>query len=69
MNTSSTITKEQARELLIKYARSQQGILPIYDANIQIRDDVHGQFVISEYTFRYLLKVAYDLTDIKLTGL
>jgi hypothetical protein len=69
MNTTSTITKDYARELLQKYLINQRGIMPIYDANIMIRNEVDNTFVISEYTFRHLLKVAYDLTDIKLTGL
>jgi hypothetical protein len=63
---STQITKEEARELLIKYTRSQQGILPVYDANIQIKDETHCTIVMKEYTFRYLLKIAYDLTDYKL---
>jgi hypothetical protein len=69
MNTTTKITKEYARELLQKYINQQRGFLPIYDANIMIRSEVDNTFVITEYTFRYLLKVAYDLTDIKLTGL
>jgi hypothetical protein len=67
--TSSTITKDYARELLQKYLINQRGIMPEYDANIMIRSEVDNTFVISEFTFRYLLKVAYDLTDYKLTGL
>jgi hypothetical protein len=67
--TSSTITKEYARELLQKYLINQRGIMPEHDANIMIRSEVDNTFVISEFTFRYLLKVAYDLTDYKLTGL
>lgn len=67
--TSSTITKDYARELLQKYLINQRGIMPEYDANIMIRSEMDNTFVISEFTFRYLLKVAYDLTDYKLTGL
>jgi hypothetical protein len=67
--TSSTITKKYARELLEKYLISQNGIMPKNDAYITITNEVNNQGVISEYTFRYLLKVAYDLTDYKLTGL
>ena len=67
--TSSTITKDYARELLQKYLINQRGMMPEYDANIMIRSEVDNTFVISEFTFRYLLKVAYDLTDYKLTGL
>jgi hypothetical protein len=66
---SAQLTKEKARELLQMYIRNHNGILPIYDANISIRSEVDNQFTISEYTFRYLLQVAYDLTPIKLTGL
>ena len=60
------ITKEQALELLQKYIYDQRGVLPIYDANITIRDERDNTFVISEYTFKHLLKVAYGLTDVKL---
>ena len=67
--TSSEITKEEARELLQKYINSQMGIFPIYDANILISDRRNKTFLVTDYTFRYLLQVAYDLTDYKLTGL
>jgi hypothetical protein len=67
--TSAKLTKEEARELLQKYMNSQRGIFPIYDANILISDERNNTFEITEYTFRYLLQVAYDLTDYKLTGL
>jgi len=66
---SSKLTKVKARELLEMYIRNHNGILPMYDANILIRSEVDNQFTITEYTFRYLLQVAYDLTDYKLTGL
>ena len=67
--TSSEITKEEARELLQKYINSQMGIFPIYDAIILISDRRNKTFLVTDYTFRYLLQVAYDLTDYKLTGL
>jgi hypothetical protein len=66
---SAQLTKEKARELLQMYIRNHNGILPMYDANISIRSELDNQFTITEYTFRYLLQVAYDLTTIKLTGL
>ena len=61
--TKSTITKDYARELLEKYLINQRGIMPEYDAYIRIRNEVDNQFVISEFTFRHLLKVAYNLQD------
>jgi hypothetical protein len=67
--TSAKLTKEEARELLQKYINSQRGIFPIYDANILISDERNKTFLVTDYTFRYLLQVAYDLTDYKLTGL
>jgi hypothetical protein len=66
---TTTISKEKARELIQMYLNSHNNILPIYDANIIIDDESGGKFTITEYTFRYLLKIAYDLTDIKLNGL
>jgi hypothetical protein len=66
---SAQLTKEKARELLQMYIQNHNGMLPMYDANISIRSEVDNQFTITEYTFRYLLQVAYDLTDYKLTGL
>jgi hypothetical protein len=66
---SAKLTKEKARELLEMYILNHNGMLPMYDAIVSIRTEVDNQFTISEYTFRYLLQVAYDLTDYKLTGL
>jgi len=66
---SAPLTKEKARELLQIYIRNQNGMLPMYDANISIRSEVDNQFTITEYSFRYLLQVAYDLTPLQLTGL
>jgi hypothetical protein len=66
---SAQLTKEKARELLQMYIRNHNGMLPMYDANISIRSEVDNQLTITEYTLRYLLQVAYDLTTIKLTGL
>jgi hypothetical protein len=66
---SAQLNKEKARELLQMYIRNHNGMLPMYDANISIRSEVDNQLTITEYTFRYLLQVAYDLTTIKLTGL
>jgi len=66
---SAQLTKEKARELLQMYIRNHNGMLPMYDANISIRSELDNQLTITEYTFRYLLQVAYDLTPIKLTGL
>jgi hypothetical protein len=67
MKAQTTITKEEARGLLERYIYIHKGVLPIYDGNITINDERSN--TISEYTFRYLIKIAYDLTDIKLTGL
>jgi hypothetical protein len=66
---TTKLTKEEARELLQKYINSHGGIFPIYDANILISDERSNTFQVTEYTFRYLLRVAYDLTENKLTGL
>lgn len=66
---TTKITKAEARELLQKYIHNTRGILPIYDANILISDERSNTFKVTEYTFRYLLQVAYDLTESKLTGL
>jgi hypothetical protein len=66
---TTKLTKEEARELLQKYINNQRGIFPIYDANILISDERNKTFLVTEYTFRYLLQVAYDLTENKLTGL
>jgi hypothetical protein len=66
---TTKLTKEEARELLQKYINNQRGIFPIYDANILISDERNKTFLVTDYTFRYLLQVAYDLTETKLTGL
>jgi hypothetical protein len=66
---ATKLTKEEARELLQKYINNQRGIFPIYDANILISDERNKTFLVTDYTFRYLLQVAYDLTETKLTGL
>ena len=55
------ISKEKARELLQKYISNQRGLFPIYDANIMIANDSNGNYVLTEYTFKYLLQIAYDL--------
>jgi hypothetical protein len=64
---SAPLTKEKARELLQIYIRNHNGMLPMYDAIVSIRSEVDNQFTITEYTFRYLLQVAYDLTPINNT--
>jgi len=55
------ITKEEAHELLQEYLYSHNDVLPKHDAIITSETNENGQNIISEYTFRYLLKIAYSL--------
>jgi len=66
---TTKLTKQEARELLQMYIYNQRGVFPIHDANILISDERNKTFLVTDYTFKYLLQVAYDLTETKLTGL
>lgn len=64
------MTKEKAREILNDYVSSVKFIgLPIFDENIYSehkngfinKDGSSGSFVIENWSFRGLLKIAYDL--------
>ena len=57
------LTKEQALQILQNYA-GDKFIFPVYDQVICQKESRTGQnVVLTEYTFRFCLCVAYGLTE------
>lgn len=52
------MSKEFARELIEKYLEKTGGVLPIEDAVVLERNT---EFGVEQFTFRFLLCIAYDL--------
>ena len=60
------MTKEKARDLLREWLdkRSEQGQdLPIYDEVVYQKETFGTPTTFEQYTFRYLIKLAYDMQD------
>lgn len=60
--------KEKARELLENFLSAQASVgekinLPVYDCVVhtESKSFIDGQREIIEYTFKYLIQIAYDL--------
>lgn len=53
--------KLEARELLENYLKQSGGKLPHTDANIELKTKFDNEdFIIEQYTFKWLLKIVYD---------
>ena len=60
------MTKQEARDILQEYIDSNAGMgikLPIFDENIYNIDKLESDKVFESWSFRGLLKIAYDLKD------
>lgn len=63
----SKITKEKALEILNSHALShfqdidEPFVFPIFDKIVDRTTYENGNYVLTQYTFRYLICVAYDL--------